>query len=277
MYPDGVQGKSESDEFTEMDFDLSLGWGDIWLACKQLGWSHCTGDLVDPYFYLKPGCKKAGSEFGIDKFRSPEHVMAYLEALQAGTATGKVPAPSTLMSIVPEDRKKRRRARSGSLSSSSPRDRHSSTPQAAAYGGVMGRKAKAGKGGGRGKKSRKLKVPSSVAPSPGGGDMPRAKAADKKMVHIFHCLRAMSMKTTSLPRWTLIFHLGGATSGLLASSWAGHTAGDLVDPYFYLKPGCKKAGSEFGVDKFRSPEHVMAYLEALQAGTATGRCRLQVH
>ena len=44
----------------------------------------------------------------------------------------------------------------------------------------MGRKAKAGKGGGRGKKSRKLKVPSSVAPSPGGGDMPRAKAAGQK-------------------------------------------------------------------------------------------------
>ena len=35
-------------------------------------------------------------------------------------------------------------------------------------------------------------------------------------------------ETTSLPRWTLIFHLGGATSGLLASSWAGHTAQEIL-------------------------------------------------
>ena len=72
----------EATQFSEVDCDLSLPWGDIWCALKGLGWKYSTGDLVNPYYYLRPGAKKSKAEMGKDMFHSEESVMTYLASLK---------------------------------------------------------------------------------------------------------------------------------------------------------------------------------------------------
>jgi origin recognition complex subunit 5 len=54
-----------------------IEWGNAWHLLKQAGWTHCSGDLVYPYYYLKEGVKKSTGVFGVDKFRTPGEVLEH--------------------------------------------------------------------------------------------------------------------------------------------------------------------------------------------------------
>ena len=72
--------KSEDGDDDGCDYsiiDVDDAWPNVYYLLKQGGWSHCSGDITEPYFYLAPGCKKVSAVFGEGIFRNSE-VMIYI-------------------------------------------------------------------------------------------------------------------------------------------------------------------------------------------------------
>jgi origin recognition complex subunit 5 len=66
---------------SENELDLSEPWNNIWYLLKQGGWTWASGDMFNPYYYLKPLVANKGSGIlGVNMFACPADVIKHLKA-----------------------------------------------------------------------------------------------------------------------------------------------------------------------------------------------------
>ena len=46
---------------SERELDLNEPWNNIWYLLRQGGWNWASGDMFNPYYYLKPSVTSKGS------------------------------------------------------------------------------------------------------------------------------------------------------------------------------------------------------------------------
>ena len=71
----------EEEEEDYGDFNLinvDDSWANTFYLLKQSGWKYCSGDNLEPYFYMVPGEKKSTAIFGKSIFRNPLAVIEYI-------------------------------------------------------------------------------------------------------------------------------------------------------------------------------------------------------
>ena len=70
---------------SESQLDLNEPWNNIWYLLKQGGWKWASGDMFNPYYYLKPSVVNKGSGIlGVDMFACPADVVKHLKNISSG-------------------------------------------------------------------------------------------------------------------------------------------------------------------------------------------------